>query len=302
MKKKQLNAISPAWNMIFVMILIVPVLLVLIPMALMFIISFSSESSIMRNGYRFLPEEWSLQGYVYLVEMGDQLVSSYAVTIAYSVVGTLLGVILMAMFAYVIIQKNFRLCRALTWFMFFTMLFSGGLVPMYIMCVRYYKLKDTFWILLLPSLVSAYNIIILRTFMKTTIPEALFDAARIDGAGHFTIFLQIVLPLSKAGLATVALFSFITKWNDWFVGMMYIENPKLVPLQTLLTKLQKSIDFLKQNARVASSPDTLEMMRKLPSASLRMACAVVAIIPILFAYPFFQRYFVSGLTVGGIKE
>lgn len=297
-----LNEISRTSNTIITVALILIAVLVLAPVVLMIIISFSSSDSIANNGYSFIPDEWSLEGYKYLMKMGDQLLKSYIVTIAYSVLGTVLGVFFMSMYAYVITQKSFRYHRALTWFMFFTMLFNGGLVPTYIMIVRYYHLKDTFWILLFTGLVDAYQIVILRTFIKTTIPEALIDAAKIDGAGHFTTYFKIVLPMAKAGLGTAALFSFVAKWNDWFTGMLYIVNPNLVPLQTLLTKLQKSVDFLKQNARAAATPDGLQLLKSLPSTNLRMACTVIAIIPVLFAYPFFQRYFVQGLTVGSIKE
>ena len=297
-----INEISRTSNAIITIVLLAVAVLMLAPVVLMICISFSSSASITNHGYRFIPAEWSLEGYRYLLKMGDQLLRSYMVTIAYSVLGTVLGVFIMSMYAYVITQKSFRYHRALTWFMFFTMLFSGGLVPTYIMIVRYYHMKDTFWILLFTGLVDAYLIVILRTFIKTTIPEALMDAAKIDGAGHFTTYFQIVLPLSKAGLGTAALFSFVAKWNDWFTGMLYIVNPDLIPLQTLLTKLQKSVDFLKQNARAAATPAGLQLLKTLPSTNLRMACTVMAIIPVLFAYPFFQRFFVQGLTIGSIKE
>ncbi len=301
-KKKQMNRISVKWNIAFHIILGVAALVAAIPVLLMVIVSFSSTESIQKVGYNFLPQEWSLEGYYYTFKLGSQLVYSYLVTIAYSVLGTALGLLVMAMYAYVICQKRFWLERGLTWFLFFTMLFAGGLVPSYILNVRYYHLKDTFWILLLPGLMNAYWVIILRTFIKTSIPEALFDSARIDGAGHFTIFFRIVCPLFKAGLGTIGLFSFVAKWNDWFTGMLYIENNKLIPLQTLLTKLQKNVDYLKKNAEIMSTPEGLAMMKNVPGTNLRMACTVLAVLPILFAYPFFQRYFVSGLTVGSIKE
>ena len=299
---KHMNRISLKWNRIFTLILAIAALAVLIPVLLMVIVSFSSTESINEVGYNFFPAEWSLEGYYYALRMGDQLLNSYIVTIVYSVVGTVLSLLIMSMYAYVICQKKFWLERKLTWFLFFTMLFSGGLVPSYILNVRYYHLYDTFWVLLLPTLVNASWVIILRTFIKTTIPDALIESARIDGAGHFTIFFKIVMPLSKAGLGTIGLFSFVAKWNDWFNGMLYIENPKLVPLQTLLTKLQKNVEFLKTNSDIASTPDGLTLLKSLPSTNLRMACVVLAIIPVLFAYPFFQRYFVTGLTVGSIKE
>lgn len=305
MKKKaenQMNRIGSGWNRFFTVILAIVALLAVIPVALMVIVSFSSTESIKEVGYNFIPAEWSLEGYFYAMKMGDQLLNSYIVTIVYSVAGTVLSLLVMSMFAYVISQKKFWLERKLTWFLFFTMLFSGGLVPSYILNVRYYHLDDTFWVLLLPTLVNASWVIILRTFIRTTIPEALIDSAKIDGAGHFTIFFRIVLPLSKAGLGTIGLFSFVAKWNDWFSGMLYIENPKLVPLQTLLTKLQKNVEFLKTNSEISSTPDGLTLLKSIPGTNLRMACTVLAVVPVLFAYPFFQRYFVTGLTVGSIKE
>lgn len=301
-KKRQLNRISRTWNLFFILMLGIVALLILLPVLLIVIISFSSTDSISQVGYNFFPLEWSFEGYYYTFKMGSQLVYSYIVTIANSVFGTALGLLIMAMYAYVICQKRFWLERGLTWFLFFTMLFGGGLVPSYILNVRYYHLRDTFWILLIPGLLSAYWVIILRTFIKSSIPEALFDSARIDGAGHFTIFFRIVCPLFKAGLGTIGLFSFVARWNDWFMGMLYIDNNKLVPLQTLLTKLQNNVDYLKSNSAVVSTPEGLAMLKSLPGTNLRMACMVLAVVPVLFAYPFFQRYFVQGLTVGSIKE
>ncbi len=304
MKKTKggLNRLSAGWNVSFTLILFVIAVVTLIPVLLVLVVSFSSSDSIAHVGYTFLPEEWSLEGYRYLFKMGDQIPRSYLVTTVVSVCGTVLSVFIMSMYAYVICQRNFRLHRFLTWFMFFTMLFGAGLVPSYIMNTRYYHLKDTIWILILPGLVSAYNVIILRTFIRTSIPDGLMDAARIDGAGHFTIFLKIVLPLSKAGLATVGLFGLVSRWNDWFTGMLYIENPRLVMLQTLLYKLQNNVEYLKSNSQVAGTPEGAKMLKDMPSTNLRMACTMVVILPILFAYPFFQRYFVNGLTVGSIKE
>lgn len=301
-KEKQINRISRGWNIVFSIILVIVSVLVLAPVVLLVVVSFSSMDSIYEVGYNFVPAEWSLEGYRYVLKIGDQVFQSYKITIIYAVSGTILSLLIMMMYAYVICQRLFWLQRPLIWFMFFTMLFSGGLVPSYILNVRYYNLKDTFWILLLPSLISANWIIILRSFIRTTIPETLLEAARIDGAGHFTIFFRIVCPLSKAGLGTIGLFSFLAKWNDWFNGMLYIENPKLVPLQTLLTKMQKDVDFLTNNAEIAATPEGIKLMRDLPKDNLRMACTVLAIVPILFAYPFFQRYFVTGLTMGSIKE
>lgn len=299
--KKPFNKISPLWNRVFSILLGLIALLVLIPMALVVIVSFSSETSIANNGYTFFPSEWTLQGYDYLLKMGDQLVDSYVVTIFHTFVGTLMSLVVSTMYAYVLAQKSFRHRGFFTWLLCFTMLFSGGLVPSYIVNVRYLGIGDTIWIFLLPSLASAFNIIILRTFINTTIPESLFEAATIDGASHMITFARIALPLMKAGIATIALFNVIGRWNDWFTGMLYISNPKLIPLQTLLTKIQNSLDFIKNNSALIGTPGGLEMIRNLPGENMRMACTILIVLPVVAAYPFFQRYFVRGLTIGSIK-
>ena len=296
------NVIGRGWNALFTTILCIVSLTMIIPMALVVVVSFSSELSIANKGFSFFPETWTLEGYRYLAKMGDQVLRSYGITIFYTVTGTLMSLTVMSLYAYVLAQRSFRHHKFMTWILFFTMLFGGGLVPSYILNVRYLHIYDTVWVFLLPSLVSAYNVIILRTFIQTTIPESLFEAARIDGANHFQVFGKIVLPLYKAGLATIGLFNVVGRWNDWFTCVLYIENPNLVPLQTLLQKIQSSIEFIKQNAAVAGTPDGIELMRNLPQQNLRMACMIIIILPVLAAYPFFQRYFVSGLTIGSVKE
>ena len=296
------NVIGRGWNALFTTILCIVSLTMIIPMALVVVVSFSSEISIANKGFSFFPETWTLEGYRYLAKMGDQVLRSYGITIFYTVTGTLMSLTVMSLYAYVLAQRSFRHHTFMTWILFFTMLFGGGLVPSYILNVRYLHIYDTVWVFLLPSLVSAYNVIILRTFIQTTIPESLFEAARIDGANHFQVFGKIVLPLYKAGLATIGLFNVVGRWNDWFTGVLYIENPNLVPLQTLLQKIQSNIDFIKQNAAIAGTPDGIELLRNLPQQNLRMACMIIIILPVLAAYPFFQRYFVSGLTIGSVKE
>ncbi|HCS73187.1 MAG TPA: sugar ABC transporter permease [Clostridiales bacterium] len=298
----KLTMLSKGWNAVFSIILFVIAMLVIIPVLLVAIISFSSELSIANNGYSFFPGEWTLDGYRYLFKAGDQLAASYKVTIFHSITGTAMSLAVMSMYAYVIAQRRFRYNRIFTWFLFFTMLFGGGLVPSYILNVRYLHINNTIWIFLIPGLVNAYYTIILRTFIKTTIPDSLFEAARIDGAGHFRIFISVVLPLFKAGLATIGLFSLVGRWNDWFTGMLYIQDPELVPLQTMLYKLRSTIDFLKKNAAMSGTPDGVALLRTMPDENMRMASTMAVIIPILFAYPFFQRYFVYGLTMGSIKE
>lgn len=299
--RNKFNSLGAGWNVAFTIVLCLISLLMIVPMVLVFIVSFSPEISIAKNGFSFTPDYFTLEGYGYLMKMGQQVWSSYIVTIAHTSLGTICSLTLMSMYAYVLAQKNFPARKFMTWILCFTMMFGGGMVPSYMLNVNYYHLYDSFWIYILPSLVSAYNVIILRTFIQTTIPDSLFEAGRIDGAGHFRIFLVIVLPLFKAGLATIGLFNVVARWNDWFTGHLYIQTPALVPIQTLLQKIQANIDFLKSNAAQSGTPDAMEMMRNLPTQNLRMACTVIVVLPILVAYPFFQRYFVSGLTVGSVK-
>ncbi|MDR2658323.1 MAG: carbohydrate ABC transporter permease [Oscillospiraceae bacterium] len=296
------NRISPVWNVIFTTVLCVVSLAMVLPIVLVAIVSFSSEASVANAGYSFFPIEWSLQAYNHLGKMGSQVMDSFVITVFYTIAGTVMSLSVMSMFAFVIAQKRFVARRFFTWLLFFTMLFSGGLVPGYILNTRYLKINNTIWVFLLPGIINAYNVIILRTFIMTTIPDSLFEAARIDGAGHFTVFVRITLPLFKAGLATIGLFNVVNRWNDWFIGMLYIINPKLVPLQTMLQKMQMSIEFLKSNSGIAGTPDGVALLKQLPDQNLRMACTLIIVLPMLVTYPFFQRYFVHGLTLGGIKE
>ena len=309
MKKKEresnsfakINRIKPATNAFFPSVRSVAAVATVIPVVLVFIISITSSESLTRRGFSFFPLSVNTVAYDNLFKSGSQLVDSYLVTIEVTLLHTFVSVLIMTMYAYVLAQQRFPARKFYTFVVFFTMLFSGGLVPHYIMNVRYLHIDNSLWIFLLPSLASAYNVIILRTFITTTIPDTLFEAARIDGASHYRIYFSIVLPLFKAGIATIALFNVVNRWNDWFTGMLYIKNPKLIPIQTMLKNIQDNIEFLKQNAEVAGTPDGLQLLNSLPDQNLRMACTVIVIVPILCAYPFFQRYFVQGLTVGSVK-
>lgn len=299
----KLTRISAGSNILLLIILIAIAVVVIVPMALVVIVSFSTPESISMNGYTFSPSGWTASAYEMLLGkgLGTQIMRSYVLTIAQALVGTVLSVFVMSLYAYVLAQKTFPARKFYTIILFITMLFSGGLVPSYIVNTRYLHLYDSFWIFIFPGLVAAYNIIILRTFINTTIPDAMFDAARIDGANEFMIYARIVLPLFKAGLAVVALWTIVGKWNDWFTATLYIENPNLVPLQTMLTRIQKNLDFIKNNSALRSSPSGQQLLKSLPGESTRMAIVIVSIVPIMFAYPFFQRYFVQGITVGSVK-
>ncbi|MBR5380615.1 MAG: carbohydrate ABC transporter permease [Clostridia bacterium] len=297
----KINRISPVTNAVFSVVMSVIAVLTVVPVVLVLIISVTSSESLTLRGFSFFPISTSFVAYNSLFKTGSQLVDSYMITIVVTLIHTVVSVLIMTMYAYVLAQQRFSGRRFYTFIVFFTMLFSGGLVPSYIINVNVLHLYDTFWILVLSSMVSAFNIIVLRTFISTTIPIELFDAAQIDGATEFRIFGSIVLPLSKAGLATIGLFVLVGKWNEWFTGMLYIDNPKLVPLQTMLTRIQQQIDFIKNNSSMASSPDGMAMLKNMPSEQTRMAILVLTTVPVLFAYPFFQRFFIHGMTIGSVK-
>ena len=300
-RKYRINEIAPGWNALYTFLFSVLALVSVMPLILIICISFSSQESLAREGYKFIPQDWSLQAYVSLFKMGASFGQSYKMTIFYSFAGTAMGLIVMSMLAYVLARKDFKYSRGLAFYVFFTTLFSGGLVPSYIINAKYLHLNDTIWIFLLPGLVSAFDVIVLRTFVQQTIPDTLFDAAKIDGANDFQVYLRIVMPLFKAGLATIGLFNVVSSWNNWFTGILYIENPKLVPVMTLLQRIQNNIDYLKANADMEGTPDAMEILNSIPSESTRMAIAIIAILPLLVIYPFFQKYFVKGLTIGSVK-
>lgn len=297
----RLQSISPVWNMLFSVLLILLGITIIVPLILVVIISFTSAESIAFNGYSFFPSSFTTYAYQNLAYTGTQLLNSYLITIFYAVAGTVLTLLVTSLFSFSIAQRKFRARRALTFFAFFTMLFSGGLVPAYIINVTYLHLNDTVWIFLLPGLISAWYAIMLRTFIQSSVPETLFESAKIDGANDLLVYFRIALPLMKAGLATIGLFVLVGKWNDWFTGMLYIKKASLVPLQTLLQRIQNNLQFIKQNADFASSPEGMEMLRNLPTESMRMAITVIVTLPILFVYPYFQRYFIQGITIGSVK-
>lgn len=299
----KLTRISPGANLALLVVLVLTAVIVIIPMVLVVVVSLSTPDSISQQGYSFTPTGWTLSAYEMLLGqgLGTQILHSYLLTIAEALIGTVLSILVMSMHAYVLSQKRFSCRKFYTIMLFITMLFSGGLVPSYIVNTRYLHMYDTFWIFIFPGLVAPYSIIVLRTFINATIPDAMFDAARIDGANDFMIYARIVMPLFKAGLAVTALWALVGRWNDWFTATLYIENPNLVPLQTMLVRIQKNLDFIKNNSALRSSPSGQQLLKSLPGENIRMAIVMVSIVPILFAYPFFQRYFVKGITVGSVK-
>ena len=292
------NRISTKTNVILNVVFLFWTLVCVLPLILVVIVSFSSEQSIFQNGYTFFPSEWSLDAYNFFFKLGDQLLRSYGITIFVTVVGTLFSLAITAMFAYVLSRNDYAYNRIFTFLMLFTMLFNGGIVATYMVNTQLLKLGDSVGALIFPMSLNAFYVIVLRTFYKG-IPMEIIEAARIDGAGEFKTFFSIVLPLSKPGLATIGMFTTIAYWNDWFLGMLYIVDQKKYPVQTLLWSMQNSLEFMKQSS--ANALEYAEMAANAPTDSGRMALTVLVVLPILLAYPFFQRYFVKGLTVGGVK-
>lgn len=295
-----ISTISQRPNITFNLIAGIFAFLCVFPFLFVVIISFTDEVALARDGYKLIPAKWSLGAYRYVFESGDMLLRSYGVTIFVTVIGTIISLLFIAFYAYAISRKSFRYRNFFSFFAFFTMLFNGGLVPTYIIVTQFLSLKDTIWALILPLAVNAFYIMILRTFYSTSVPDAIIESGKIDGAGEFRIFLKLVLPLSLPGLATIALFSTLGYWNDWFNALLYIDNPNLVPLQSMLMRIETSMQFILQNSQNSSL--SLEALRSMPQDTSRMAMVVLATGPIIFAYPFFQRYFIQGLTVGAVKE
>nr|WP_278335883.1 carbohydrate ABC transporter permease [Desnuesiella massiliensis] len=288
-------------NIVLNIILSLFALLSLIPFAFVVIISFTSESALKANGYSFFPKEFSIAAYKYVLNSSNQMLKSYGVTILITVIGTLLGLLLISTYAFAISRKSFAYRRFFTLMAFIPMLFSGGLVPFYLIMTRLLNLKNSIWALILPVCMNSFYIMVLRTFFKTSVPDAVIESAKIDGASELRLFFQIVLPISLPGMATIGLFLTLGYWNDWFNAMLFIDTNALTPLQYLLIRIENSMEFLSQNAAKLGLTQ-VEVAAGLPKETAKMAMVVLATAPIIFAYPFFQKYFVNGLTIGAVKE
>lgn len=274
--------------------------LAIFPFLVLTVSSFTSEATIMQSGYNFIPIAPSMEAYVYLWKQNDQILRAYGVTVLVSVLGTLVSLSVSAMLAYPLSRKDMPGRNGFTFFVFFTMLFNGGLVPTYLMYTNYLGIKNTIWALIIPGLlVNAWYVLLMRTYFITSIPVDVISSAQIDGAGELRTFLAIILPMSKPILATVGLFAAIAYWNDWYNGMIYLTNPKLFSIQNLLTRMMADIQFLSNNSSLAGN--VAEVAGKIPSTTVRMAIAVVGALPVVLAYPFFQGNFVKGIALGAVK-
>ena len=270
-----------------------------LPLLIVFSASITDEKTVTMYGYSLFPRKLSLEAYKYIFKDIMVILRAYGVTVFVTVVGSALSLVTIALYAYPISRKDFKYRNVFTFIVFLTMLFNGGLVPWYMVYVNVLHIDDTIMALILPYLMTPLYVLIMRTFFMTAIPDGIIEAARIDGAGEFQTFVWIVLPLAKPVLATIGLFNILTYWNDWYAPLLFINNEKLFNLQYLMYRVDKAIIYLSNNA--GSINNATQIMANLPSQTARMAMAVVAIGPIILAYPFFQKYFVEGLTIGSIK-
>ncbi|WP_127585032.1 carbohydrate ABC transporter permease [Paenibacillus koleovorans] len=274
-----------------------------VPMLLVVIVSLTDQQSLLMNGYTFLPEKWSVDAYRYLLGSPDAVVRAYGVTVFVTVIGTIAAVLLVTMIGYSVSRPDFAYRRFIVILFLIPMFFHGGLVPTYILVTKYLHLKDTLFALILPGLVSSFHILIIKGFL-TKMPYEIIESAKVDGAGEFRIFFQIIVPLSAPVMATIGLFTAFGYWNEWMNGLLYIDNPAFIPLQLLLVRVLHSIEFILASIHSTgdnSIPGQLISMKDMPGEPIRMALAVLAGGPMMFIFPFFQRYFVKGLTVGSLK-
>lgn len=276
------------------LVLILFCLFCLIPFVMVIATSFETETVILREGYKLWPKQVTFEAYKNVFK-GGQIIKAYGVTILTTVGGTLLSMIVTILIAYPMSLKKLKLKGAVAFFLYFTMLFTGGLVPSYLLISKYLGMRDTLWVLILPVLMSPWNVFMMRNFFNS-IPAELSESAYIDGANDLTTLFKIILPVSVPGIATISLFYALMYWNQWYNAMLYIDNSNLYPLQYYVMNLTRSLDAIKEMARMTGMA-----VGAMPTTSIRMATAVVTIGPIIFVYPFVQRYFTSGLMVGSVK-
>ena len=275
-------------------------LLCLIPFIMILSGSFSSESAIIENGFSILPQDFSLEAYKTVFKEPITIIRAYATTIILTAVGTVLGLLIQTMTAYVLARKDFEWRNGFSFFFYFTTLFSGGLVPTFILYTRTLGLKDSYLALLLPLTFSVYNLLVMKSYI-TSIPDSLIDAAKIDGCGEVGTLFKVVMPLIKPALATVGLFIALAYWNDWYNAMLYINSEEKYPLQYFLYQQVNNIEAYKKLIANATVSSSVVSALSLPTQTLKMALTIVVTGPIILAFPFVQKYFVQGITIGAVK-
>lgn len=299
MKKKLMASDTKIFKIVSTIILGLLALVALLPIILIVIASFTDETTLLRNGYSFFPEMWSADAYVYMIQQGSTIFRAYGISILVTIIGTVVSVLITTMIAYPMSRRNFKYKNALAFFVFFTMLFNGGVVPSYMMWTQVFQIKNTLWALIIPNyLCGAFNIFLVRNYYANSIPEALIESAQIDGASELTIFFKIIFPLAVPTVATISLFTALIYWNDWVNALYYIQKPQYYGIQNLLIRIMNNIQYLKSGAAsVAVGTGAIS----LPSNAVRMSMAVIGILPIVVIYPSVQKYFVKGVVVGAVK-
>lgn len=279
--------------------MILLVLSCVLPFLLMVMASFTEETTLTRNGYSFIPEVFSLETYRYIIRSAGTILRGYVMTIVVTVIGTVCNLLLTILFAYPLSRKDLPYRSGLSFFLFFTMLFNGGLVPTYMMYANTFHIKNTIFALIVPSLMmNAFYVIMMRSFFSSSIPDSLIEAAKLDGASERKILMSIVVPLSKPMIVTLVLMVGLGYWNDWMNGLYYVTEQKLYTIQMILNNMINKIEFLTRNASMLGSAAA---NMKIPQVGIRMGIAVIAVLPILVIYPFLQKYFVKGIVIGGVK-
>lgn len=298
----RLNRISPMSNFLFNALFVTLALMCFLPIIFIAIISLTDNNVIRTQGYQLwlTAETISADAYAYLWTQRQTILHALWVSIYVTAIGTCIGVALTTVMGYVLSRTEHKLNNFLTILIFIPMVFGGGMAASYVVTSQVLHLKDSMWVLILPLAVSSWNVTISRTFFRSTIPDSIIESAKIDGASQMTIFTQIVLPISKPVLATIGLFLAFGYWNDWFQAQLYISQDDLRSLQSMLNRIQLNVEYLTKNptAMLTSSSD---LKKNMPQESVRMAIAFVVAVPIACVYPFFQKYFISGLTVGAVK-
>lgn len=279
--------------------MILLVLSCVLPFLLMVMASLTEEMTLTRNGYSFFPEVFSLETYRYIIRSAGTILRGYVMTIVVTVIGTVCNLVLTILFAYPLSRKDLPYRSGLSFFLFFTMLFNGGLVPTYMMYANTFHIKNTIFALIVPSLMmNAFYVIMMRSFFSSSIPDSLIEAAKLDGASERKILMSIVVPLSKPMIVTLVLMVGLGYWNDWMNGLYYVTEQKLYTIQMILNNMINNIEFLTRNASMLGSAAS---SMKIPQVGIRMGIAVIAVLPVLIIYPFLQKYFVKGIVIGGVK-
>jgi len=298
-KRGDINAIGPSADFALHIVFIILSLACLFPVLVVLSVSLTDQDAVYRHGYSIIPQVFSTAAYTFLFRDAGPIVHAYGVSIFVTVTGTVAALGMTALVAYPLSRPDFRFRGFFSFFVFFTMIFGGGLVPWYLVYTYVFDLRDTLLALIVPNhLLSAFYVIVMRTFFTTNIHPSILESAKIDGAGELRIFARIVLPLSLPVLSTIGLFYTLRYWNDWFNSLVFINDEQLVSLQYLMYKAMKNLQFLNDLAATAGMGDQIA---KLPNETARMAMAIIGMGPIVLAYPFFQKYFVKGLTVGAVK-